>query len=370
MIPSPRQLFAAYVLSATAVVVAASGSVLYSETARVKLSIPPQRLEANVTLTSGDLHTQRIAASVTDSQQGTAGTVQISAVYAAGQVEFTCSSCQKYPLNIPPGTLVSTAKSLAYATETAAIITATVPAAAVAVRATAAGPAWNTDPNTVTTITNSPDSSLHVTNAAAITGGANARSAQVIQQSDFDSVRNELTARVNNHLQVELTAQAQGLNFIADPQPVLSLSSDHNVGDETPSFTITIAGKIGAFAFSESEAQKLLRSQLMARVPPNEELTADPIQANLQMLAISNGDMVVTEKAVGFVVPKLSQQSVSSQVRGLTPAQAARLLQRKAPGSLVEIQISPAAVPWLPLVAQHISVTIVVEPALVPLKGI
>ena len=373
--PSRRQLIAAYVLSATAVVVTASAGVLYAETASVKLSIAPQRLEANVTLTGGqapgDLHTQRIQVSFTDSQQGTASLAQVSAIYASGQVVFTCSPCQMAPLIIPQGTIVSTTKALGYATVLEATITNSTGSTSVAVRATAAGAGWNTGSNTITTIANSPDASLQVTNPEPITGGANERSAQVIQQSDFDAVRGALTANVNNHLAVALMAKAQALSYIADPLPVISLRSDHNVGDETPTFTVTITVTLGAFAFSGSEAQALLRSALMARVPSYEALTSDPIRATYQIQQVSsNGDIVVIGKAAGCVVPKLSQRSFGSQIKGLSPAQAAQSLQRTVPGSTVAIQISPSALPVLPLVAQHISFNFVVEPGLDPIYSL
>lgn len=364
-----RQLFASYVLSAVAVVLAAAGSILYIETATVKLSVPPQRLVALVTLST--LQTQHIHADVTDSQEGTASTVLISPTYASGQVVFTCSpACQQAPLKIPLGTLVSTATSLAYATQAAATITtATGSSAPVAVRATASGAAWNTNENTLTTVANSPDANLHVTNPAPISGGTNARTGQVIQQSDFDAVRNALTVRVNDELAAALKVNAQGLSYTADALPVINTASNHSVGDETPSFTITMTGTLGAVAFSESQAQALLHSALEAMISSSQELTHDPIQAVYQVGPASpNGNTTLTAKASGFVIPKLSQQSLRSQLKGLTPAQAARSLQRTAPGSVVEIRISPSAVPWLPVVSDHISLTVVVEPALIPIS--
>src|ERR1700674_3397097 len=146
---SRRQVFVAYILSALAVLFAAIGSLLYTETAAVKVSVPPQRVVALVTLAAG-LQTQLIHANVTDNQQGTASTVVTNPTYASGQVVFTCSpQCKQAPLTIPPGTLVSTAKSLGYTTQSAVVVTtSTGSSAPVAVRATASGAAWNADPNT------------------------------------------------------------------------------------------------------------------------------------------------------------------------------------------------------------------------------
>lgn len=377
MVGGQRQRIAAYVLTAAAVVVVASGSMLYVETARVQLSIPPQRLEANITLTSGqapgNLHTQRIEASFTDSQQGTASKVDISATYASGEVLFTCSPCLDAPLTIPRGSIVSTATSLGYATQAERTIMTTTGSASVGVSATAAGAASNIDPNAAMTFydLNNPNTKVQVTNPAAITGGANARSAQVIQQSDFDAVRSSLTVSVNNHLDAELKAPAPGLTYIPDPAPVISIQSNHSVGDETPTFTITMTGRIGGFAFSESEAQARERAALMLHVSPDQELTSDPIQVTYQgQQASGNGDVILLGTAVGCVVPKLSQQSLRSQITGLSSAQAAQSLQRTAPGSTVEIQTSPSGMPWLPLLAEHISIKSVLEPGLDPVYSL
>ncbi len=354
-----RQLVRAYLLSAAVVLVAAGGSLLFTESASVKISVPPQSVGAFVTLSN--LPTQRIAAQITESQQGSASTVPISPTYATGQVVFTCSpGCQKAPVIIAQGTLITTAKSLGYTTRAPVTITTTTGSAPVAVQATSPGSAWNADVNTLTIIANNTDPGLMVTNPAAIAGGTNARSAQVIQQSDYDAVLNALNVKVNNELGAALNVNAQGMLYVGDPQPVIVVTSDHSVGEEVPSFTITVSGKIGATEFSESQAKAIVLAALQATIPPGQALTNDPVQIIYQAQQVGP-DAVVTAKANGFVIPKLSPQSLSSRIRGLSPAEAAKLLQRAAPGSLVEIWVSPAAVPFLPIIGDHISVTVIVE---------
>ena len=375
MVLRRRLLFAVSAVSAIASAVAAGGGLIYGETSSVKILIPPQRLEADITLTggqaAGNLHTQHIQASFTDSLRGTASTVQIGAKYAAGEVVFTCSPCLNLPLTIPQGTVVTYNTLRKFATEVPVTITTSTGSTPVGVHATAAGTEWNADPNTVTTILNSPDASLHVTNLRAIAGGANARSGQVIQQSDFDAVRSALSVTVNDHLDGDLKAPGRGLTYIANLPPVITLQSDHGVGEETPTFTITMTGTISAFAFSESEAQTLERAALMAQLPRGQELTSDPVQMTLHgWQGSGSGDVILLGKAAGCVIPKLSAQSLRSQIAGLTSAQAAQSLQRAAHGSSIEIQVSPSTMPWLPLVEEHISIKLVVEPGFDPVYSL
>src|SRR6267142_7251404 len=84
------EMVRAYILSAVVALVAALGSLLYVETASVKLSVPPERLVANVTLTggqtSGDLKTQRIQATVSETRTGNASIVLVAPAFSTGRV--------------------------------------------------------------------------------------------------------------------------------------------------------------------------------------------------------------------------------------------------------------------------------------------
>ena len=368
MVPNRNQLISAYALSAVAVLVAVLGSFMYAETASVRLTVPPQKLVANLTLrgsqASGDLKTQHIEATVTQAMDGTATTVLVAPTFAAGEVVFTCTTQCPATLTVPSGTLLATVRLLGYATQSDAVVTPTRPAR-VSVRATSAGVAWNTAPNTITVIDGGGQypNGLHVTNPAAITGGADARSAPVIQQSDWDAARTMLTARVTAALDVALKAKAVQMSYIPNGPPTLTVFSAHKVGDMVPSFTMTITGTIAATAFSDTDAQALLRSALEVKVPPDQQLTRDSIQITWQILQTgANGDITVYGTALGFVTPKLSTDTLRARIRGLSPSDARKSLERAVPGSTVEIRISPVAVPWLPLFAQHIAMTVVVQP--------
>jgi Baseplate J-like protein len=364
-------MVSAYILSAVVVLVAALGSLIYSENATVKLSVPPQKLVATAQFsagqTSGDLKTQHIGATVTQALAGTAMTVLVDATYATGNVVFSYScksaTCPSGPLTLPSGTLVTTANSLAYTTQAPAAVKRPTGSATVAVRATAPGTFWNTGKSTITVINENPDLYLHVTNPAAVAGARDAHSAPVIQQSDWDSVVTALTSRVTAALDISLKTKAFQMSYIANGPPLLTMTSDHKVGDVVRGFTITMTGTIGATAFSDIEAQALMRAAFDAKVPPGQQLIGDSIETTWQILQASpNGDLVVNGTAVGFVAPKVSTDTLRSQIRGLSLANARKALERAVPGSKVEIRISPVAVPWLPLFKEHISLTVVIQP--------
>ena len=368
---SQTQLIRAFILSAVVVLVAALGSLLYAETASVKLSVPPQKLGATATLsgsqTGGDLKTEHIDATATQSLAGTAMTVFIEPKYATGQVVFryTCqSSCPSRPIVISAGTLVTTDALLGYATQAVAAVQSPSWTTTVAVRATSPGTAWNTGKNTITGINDNPSPDLHVFNPAPITGATDGRSAQIIQQSDWDAVLNLLTPMVSDALDVALKAKAVDMSFIETGPPLMTVTSNHRVGDVAKTFTITMTGRVGATAFSNADALRLIRSALDAKIPPGQELTSDSVQITWQILQTSpNGDITVNGTALGFIAPKLSTDTLRSKIRGLSPTEARKSLERTVPGSKAEIHVSPSTMPWLPLIAEHIKVTVVVEPA-------
>lgn len=364
---NPR-LLPALVLSAVVALAAALGSLLYMETASVKLLVPPHRLQADMTLNAGpngpDLKTQHFEVTITESQQGTATITPIPPAYASGQVVFSCSPACPTGTALPKGTIVATAKNVQFQTMGTVVVPASGPSGQVPIRASQGGAAGNTAASTITVVSGQHSPSLHVTNPSPTTGGADARTEQSIQQSDFDTVANALTTKVTDELTAALKSKAVGMTYVADGPPTLNLTSDYTVGDKTPIFHIKIAGSLSAIAFSEVEARGLLRSALEQKVPTGFELTQDAIQTNYQILRVSSkGDVAISGSAVGFIAPTLETTKLTAQIRGMSLADARRHLQRAAPGSQVEITTRPGAVYWLPLITKHITLTVVVQPA-------
>ena len=359
MAQNRTQLVRGIILSAVVVLVAALGSLLYAETASVKVVLVPHKLTVNKTLTESDLKTQPIEATVTMSQRGTASTILIDPTFAGGKVVFSCPKCTNQ-ITLVAGRLVTTSKSLGYVTLAPATVSS-ARSATVAVRATAPGTAWNTPPNTITSIVDSPDSNLRVTNPQAVAGAVNARFVQAIQQSDMDALRTELSVKVTDALTAALDAKALQEVYATIGLPTLTVTSDHNVSDRVASFTMTMTGTLTATAYSDAEAQAALLALLKASVPPGQELL-DGSQASAQAQeAGPNGTLKLTGTAIGVVIPKLSTDSLRARIRGLSPEAARRVLEDEAPGSKIDIQVSPATLPWLPLITEHITIAVTVQ---------
>jgi len=363
---SRQPLLLAYVFSIVAVLAAVLGSLVVMETATIKVWVPTSRIVANLTINGGtsghELKTTRIQADVTDTMQGTASTGTVAATYASGQAVFTCSPCSATATPIPDGTTVSTTAGVHYSTNGPAEVSTSHTSVTVAIRAVLTGPQGNTAANTVTVI-DKPIANVKVVNPQPITGGADATTGQVVQQSDLDRTQLALTAKIAQDLDAALKAQAEGLGYIADGQPTLNVTSDHKVGDAVATFTMTMTGSLGATAFSLSEADALMRAALNQKVPKGYQLTAAPIQTSYQADKPSaNGDVTIKGSAVGVLIPNVTADELKSRIRGKRVDAARHQLELLAPGTTVDINVKPA-VPWLPVLQDHISLTIVLQPS-------
>ncbi|OLD50579.1 MAG: hypothetical protein AUI42_02730 [Actinobacteria bacterium 13_1_40CM_2_65_8] len=363
---SRQPLLLAYVLSAVAAVAAILGSLVIMETATIKVTVPTTKIVADKTITGGasgqEVTTTRIQADVSDSQQGTTSVAAVSPAYATGQVVFTCSPCPSNALSIPDGTTVSTAAGIHYATQGRADIVPPSTSVQAAIRSLQPGTPGNTGSNTVTVI-DKPIANVKVTNPSPIVGGANATTAQVVQQSDLDRVRAALTARVTQDLNAALTAQAGGLVYAADGSPTLNVTSDHKVGDQVATFTMTITGTLGAIAFSQSQADALIRTALVGKIPQGFQLTSNPIQTTYGVQHTgANGDVTIKGSAIGLMVANVTEAELKARIRGMRVDAARKQLEHVTPGTTVEMSVRPA-VPWLPVLQDHIKLTIVLEPA-------
>src|SRR5258708_16122899 len=102
MVRRRTQAVRATLVTVLVVLAAAGGSLLYTETAAVKLSVARQSIEVYVTLsggpTGGPLKTRRFNASGTDSHRGAASTVHLRPTHSSGPRPVRCSPpCRRPP---------------------------------------------------------------------------------------------------------------------------------------------------------------------------------------------------------------------------------------------------------------------------------
>jgi hypothetical protein len=369
----PRLLWIC-LLGASALIVAAFGSLFYVETAAVRIVVPPQRIATSVQMTGGgasDVALQHLDARVLDTVRGTpTKSTPIAPRYAAGQVTFQLACPGRYPLvpcppvTVPAGSVLSTPKGRRYTTDATVTLKPGKQRELAGVHAIVLGSAGNTAPGTITIIRNNPRGlPLQVFNYYAADGGVDARVAHIIQQSDIDTARESLAARVTDELRSAIAAKAAGLTYFVDGPPTLKFSVNRSAGTEVPAFfNATMTGRQSALAFSNDAAQAFLRTALQRLAAPGYELAAGPIQATYQLRPSANGAATsIWADAVGLAQPQISASTIRARVKGTTLADAANRLNHDFAGSAVDIRIEPLALPLLPILPEHINVTVVLS---------
>jgi hypothetical protein len=339
--------------------------LLYLPTASATLLVSGTPVKTEVTLNgapgaqaSGDqFPTQAISASQSVDLPGTpTGQKPIAAVAATGQVTFTpngpCIICA-----IPKGTHVSSG-DVDFLTQSAITVSGPTSVSVVAAQPGAAG---NVPAGSIQSIKDSGLLSLlfTVTNAQSMSGGADARTATIIQQSDIDSVRDAYARDAVGQVQDQLNSKAAGKKCpVVGGAPQVNATSDHKVGEEVNGFTVTVKVAGNCVAFDEKAVQSLLKSALERKIPSGTQLTSN-VKLDYQVSnATADGNITLAGTPSGFYTPVFLQSAIRSHIKGMSPDKAHAFLQSLPNVVDARVTQSPFGLPWLPLFTSRISLKI------------
>lgn len=355
---------AAIGVGALAFFAAFAAAAVDSQTATVILHVPTHHVSAYADLTGsetgGDLPTRHITAEVTESGAGTSSAVTLT-TYATGTVVFSfyngCTRECAGSIRIPVGFDVATAAGVHYLTQAEALFPFLTSSRPIPVTAAYPGPAGNAAAGTVTVINKAGD--LTVTNPQPITGGTS-RTTHLILQRDYDKAAADLETRVLTDAQYVLGTNGRDLNYEWDSPPSYIVVSDHAVGDESPTFTLTASVSLSAHGFSDTTARQLLQARLTSQLAPGESLVPGTIRTNYSVLNVSqDGEVEVIGEADGTAIPAVNAQVLRQVIASLSPAEARTFLEGAVPGSRVDIRMGLPQLSRLPANPDHINLVVV-----------
>jgi baseplate J-like protein len=367
--PTDRRLI--YIGGAALALLALVAAVLFVPSADVRITVAGTPLKSDMQLigmpnpvagTIDHFATDVITSTQTQTAQGTAtGQKQIPAIAASGSVTFTsrCDGLLCSSGTIRKGTFVDSTSGQRYSTTAAANLpyggTAQAP-----IQAVNAGAAGNTDKGTVTIVEDKQlAGDVTVTNPNPIGGGADQRVATVIQQSDLDAVKQSLSSQLNPKLQDDLNSQAKGKHLVSPDQPKVDVSTDHQLGDETANFNMTMTLTGTGVIFDSGAVDKLLQDALKRKVPVGSELTADKPKLTYDVAqATSDGNVTLNGHASGYTVIVFSKPAIRSHITGRSPSSARAFMQGLPNVVDVTLRQDPFALPWLPFFSSHITIRI------------
>jgi len=349
--------------------------ILYLPTATVSISVQGVKLDADIQLTGtpdnktaagNQFATQAFNVSETQQAQGTAtGQKPVAAIPATGSVTFTynCILCAPY-VEIPKGVIVRTTDGTRAYTTDKRIQVPSQHSASVTVTASQAGSTTNADAHTVTKIDRNDNPDLTADNAKAISGGADARTATVISDSDAATATQALLDVLNPKVQDELNQKTGGLHLVQESLIIdHTTTMDHKVNDEltaapfTFNITVTVTGK--ATAFNDAAVRQLIQKALQRKVPDGQQLTEDPISTGYDVVSAgADGKVTLNGHAHGFVRPVFSIADIRARLKGKSPGSARPLLSSLPDVVDVNVRQDPLPLPWLPFFSSRIFVKV------------
>lgn len=367
----PLRVYRPYAIGAGILIsLALLAGILYLPTASATLIVSGTPVKQDITLngapglqTSGDqFATQAVHASQQQAFPGTAtGQKPIDAVKANGQVTFK-ADCLGFSCSIPvpAGTDVSTSDGKHYLTQKDVVVKSSA-GASVAVTAAQAGSGGNTAQDTIQSVNNNnPLGLLSVDNPQAVSGGADARTATIIQQSDIDSVKDAYSKDAIGQVQDQLTSKAQGKKLVlVGTGPAATATADHKVGEEVSGFTVTVTVAGDGVVFDDAAVQGLLKAALQRKLPQGTQLTSENTKLTYDVASsTADGHITLNGHASGFYTPVFLQSNIRAKLKGMSPSSAHAFLQTLPNVIDARVTQSPFGLPWLPLFSSRITLHI------------
>lgn len=358
-----------YIAAAVVAFFGLIAAVLYLPTASVVMAVEGSALTTDVSLkgapgtqagSTDSFPTQALNASESQDVQDTATQQKaVAAVSARGQVVLTNNSF--FPVDFKKG-VVMTPDGVKFMTQTEVDnVPSHSSTSPITIVAQSPGLSGNVAASSITVIYGNSDSAFSVSNPQATSGGADARTAIVIQQSDIDSAVKAAGDVLAPKVTQDISTKANGLHLVpVTDAPTSSYKSANKIGDEVQNFTLTVTYTQAAVAFDDHLVRQKILNALKLKLRPGYALTSNPDTSYTVSNAAADGTITVTSHPKGYQVRELSIPGLRAYIKGRTPSSASARLYglQDVKVDKVVIHQSPFGLPWLPFFTSRIDVQI------------
>lgn len=285
---------------------------------------------------------------------------------ATGSVVMTMCATNSYPSDVPAGTGIST-NNLTYITQQDASFSPTF-------KTCAGGSGVLAQSNTVDITAQSPGSNYNVSSAtfsvsgssATATGSASGGTSnivRVVQQSDIDSAKQQLTSQANaGSIKQSLESQLSQNGVMALPTTYAALPSNQNssanAGDQADNVTVTENVTYVMFGASRNNLDQLVKANAKNQMNSNQGVLETGLdQASFSLTATPSASTAnVKISTTAIIGPKLDTASIKSQAEGKKAGDVKSSLAQVSGVSKVEVDLSPFWVGSVPKDANKITV--------------
>jgi serine/threonine protein kinase len=323
--------------SATVTITPASNDVKHAYTISAVTGTPdPSQNQVAARSLSYTTQPQSKAVNATGSRQN-------PAVKASGTLVIRCRASST-PLTIAAGTVFTDNGGVQVTTDVD--VTASGCYTTVSAHAVKAGISGNIPANDM----DQPYQGYVINNDAAFTGGKDAQTYTIVQQSDIDGAANPLVSSLTQSAQQSLKGEVRSNErLIADPQCQSKVTSDHAAGDTattvTVSVTVTCTGETYDQDGAQSLAAKLLQDQARADLGAGYALVGKVLTAVTQAnIADANSGTIAvavnTEGVWAYQFSAAQEQALAKLIAGKKKQEALSLLSQQKGIEKVAVQLS------------------------------
>ncbi|GAB4509509.1 MAG: hypothetical protein OHK0046_04630 [Anaerolineae bacterium] len=300
----------------------------------------------------------------------TTGQRDLGAERARGTVLFINNT--ETPVEIPAGTVVRTGagEPISFRTTEARSLAGGVgQQTEVLVEALTGGDTGNVTENAINIVDGPLENSITVRNITATSGGQSRMEKAV---SDFDrdfalpALRQQLLERALNGLLAQISSD----QFIIDQSVAIvredQITYSHNVGDITPTLTVTMRADVEAVVVDEQLAQSVVLAQMARQIPRGRAIQPESITYQRSGSITVNGDTVTfTMSGRGVVSGRINTADLQQALAGRSLESALLYLNERvdlADGTTPQINITPGGFDRMPILPIRIQIIVQAAP--------
>lgn len=198
------------------------------------------------------------------------------------------------------------------------------------------------------------------------TSGGSSKVVTVVTQSDIDKAKNDMIASATEGAKQELSKKGNEDQKVFNETfstEVSNINATAPEGSESSGGTVSARVKYSELAAAKSDIDKVFESQLKTQVPANNQLYQTGSSDAIYTVAKLTGENAQIQ-AVGnaFYGQIIDTKAVSKEVTGKSKKSAADVIQPKYPQvESVQVESTPALMPYLPFFANRIEIEIKVK---------
>lgn len=206
-------------------------------------------------------------------------------------------------------------------------------------------------------------STIAAKNDNAFSGGSK-KTITIVAQKDLDGLSSQLTNNLSDKAKQDLQQQADGDMVILPNFTKTTLSKstyDKKVGDEAS--TINLSGTVSyqSLSYKKSDIDTYTKAAMKDQLPTDLTLSPKGITYEVKDLVEKDGSAKATLDMKAYMIPKIDNKTLASQIAGKSFAQAKEILSSTPQFADVSFKLSPNLF-FLPQILPRLSGNISVNP--------